>query len=50
MWRTQPDAVWVLFRFPGLVILAVLFAFTQLPTMLKEAQAAEVAALAEVQE
>ncbi len=50
VWRTQPDAVWVVFRFPGLVVLAVLFAFTQVPTMLKEAQAAEVAALAEVQE
>ena len=50
VWRTQPDATWVFFRFPGLVILAVLFAFTQVPTMLKEAQAAEVAALAEVQE
>lgn len=61
VWRTQPDAVWVLWRFPGLVILAVAFAFTQVPTMLKEAQAsetgaaeggaaAEVAALTEVQE
>ena len=50
VWRTQPDAVWVAFRFPGLIILAVAFAFTQVPTMLKEARAAEVAALAEVQE
>ncbi len=50
VWRTQPDAVWVAFRFPGLVILAVLFAFTQVPTMMKEARAAEVTALAEVQE
>ena len=50
VWRTQSDAVWVAFRFPGLVILAVLFAFTQVPTMLKEARAAEVVGLAEVQE
>ena len=50
IWRTQSDAVWVMFRFPGLVILALLFAFTQVPTMMKEARAAEVAALAEAQE
>ena len=50
VWRTQSDAVWVAFRFPGLVILAVAFAFTQVPTMMKEARAAEVTALAEVQE
>ena len=50
VWRTQPDAVWVAFRFPGLILLAVAFAFTQVPTMMKEARAAEVAALAQVQE
>lgn len=57
VWRTNaalapknPDVYWVVFRFPGLVILAVLFAFTQVPTMMREARAAEVAALAEVQE
>lgn len=51
IWRTQPDAVWVLFRMPGLLILAVLFAATQVPSMLKEAKRAEAAAaLAELQE
>lgn len=50
VWRTQSNAVWVAFRFPGLIILAVAFAFTQVPTMLKEARAAEVAGLAELQE
>lgn len=50
VWRTQSDGVWVAFRFPGLVILAVVFAFTQVPTMLKEARAAELAPLAEMQE
>ena len=56
IWRTQPDAVWVLFRMPGLIILAMLFALTQLPMMMKdmkahEASQAEAAArLTELQE
>lgn len=37
VWRTQPDTVWVLFRFPGLMILTVLFAVSQAPTMMKHA-------------
>jgi intracellular septation protein len=41
VWRTQPDAVWVLFRMPGLLILAFLFSFTQVPMMMKDAQALE---------
>jgi intracellular septation protein len=35
IWRTQPDATWVLFRMPGLWILAVLFSLTQTPLMMK---------------
>jgi intracellular septation protein len=35
VWRTQSDAHWVLFRMPGLWILAVLFSFTQVPLMMK---------------
>lgn len=35
VWRTQPNDVWVLFRFPGLMILSVLFSFTQVPLMMK---------------
>ena len=35
VWRTQPDQVWVLFRMPGLWILAVLFSLTQTPLMMK---------------
>jgi intracellular septation protein len=51
IWRTQPDAVWVVFRMPGLLILAALFAVTQLPMMMKDMKAAEAAAaLAELQE
>jgi len=35
VWRTQPDATWVLFRFPGLMILTVLFSMSQAPVMMK---------------
>jgi intracellular septation protein len=56
VWRTQPDATWVLFRMPGLLILAFAFSLTQLPLMMKEMKAAEdeklavAAALTEMQE
>jgi intracellular septation protein len=33
--RTQSNDVWVLFRFPGLLILAVVFSVTQAPLMMK---------------
>ncbi|MBO9558883.1 MAG: septation protein IspZ [Caulobacter sp.] len=35
VWRTQPDAVWVWFKFPGLAVLTVLFSFTQVPFLMK---------------
>ena len=44
IWRTQPDATWVLFKFPGLAVLTVLFSFSQIPGMLKDAKAMEAAA------
>jgi len=51
VWRTQPDAVWVLFRMPGLLIIAFLFSFTQVPMMMKDAQAFDAATrLTETQE
>ena len=51
VWRTQPESTWVAFRWPGLLILAMLFALTQVPTMLKEGRAAEAgAALTELEE
>ena len=51
VWRTQPDAVWVMFRFPGLLILALAFSATQIPAMMKDSRAAEAAAnLVETQE
>jgi len=37
VWRTQADSTWVLFRFPGLMILTVLFAMSQAPVMMKHA-------------
>ncbi len=44
VWRTQPDAWWVVFRFPGLPLLAVLFAATQVPMMMKDMKSLESAA------
>jgi intracellular septation protein len=43
VWRTQPDAVWVVFRMPGLPLLAAAFALSQIPAMLKDAKAREAA-------
>jgi intracellular septation protein len=44
VWRTQPDGIWILFRFPGLQILSLLFALTQVPMMMKDMKALEAAA------
>lgn len=41
VWRTQPDDVWVVFRFPGLLILSVVFSFSQVPLMMKYAKTDE---------
>jgi intracellular septation protein len=35
VWKTQPEAVWVFFRFPGLLLLALLFSVAQAPLMMK---------------
>lgn len=35
VWRTQSDAVWVWFKFPGLAVLVVLFSLTQAPFLMK---------------
>lgn len=35
VWKTMSDAAWVAFRFPGLLIMAVLFSLTQVPFMTK---------------
>ena len=44
VWRTQSDATWALFRFPGALIISVLFSLTQIPMMFKEVKAMEAAA------
>ncbi|MGE5500460.1 MAG: inner membrane-spanning protein YciB [Ignavibacteriales bacterium] len=41
VWKTMSDAAWVAFRFPGLLILAVLFSLTQVPFMMKNMKEAE---------
>ena len=39
--RTQSNDVWVLFRMPGLILLAVAFSLTQVPFMMKYLNSAE---------
>jgi intracellular septation protein len=41
VWRTQSDAVWVLFRMPGLLVLVILFSLTQIPFMMKYLKTSE---------
>jgi intracellular septation protein len=41
VWRTQDDATWAVFRFPGLQLMALVFSATQFPLMLKGAKAME---------
>jgi intracellular septation protein len=41
VWRTQSNEVWVLFRMPGLMILGLVFSFSQVPLMMKHAKTEE---------
>jgi intracellular septation protein len=41
VWRTQPEAVWVAFRFPGLQLMALAFSLTQIPLMMRYAKTRE---------
>jgi intracellular septation protein len=41
VWRTQPDEVWVLFRFPGLLVLTLVFSLAQTPLIMKGMKEAE---------
>jgi intracellular septation protein len=41
VWRTQPDATWVLFRFPGLMVLTFAFSLAHAPLLLKHLKADE---------
>jgi len=43
VWRTQPEATWVLFRMPGLQLLSLAFSATQFPLMMRGAKAMETA-------
>ena len=47
VWRTQPDAVWVVFRMPGLQLLALAFSATQFPLMMKGERLMEAEAAAQ---
>jgi intracellular septation protein len=41
VWRTQSDDFWVGFRFPGMLLLTMLFSFSQVPLMMKYAKTDE---------
>lgn len=41
VWRTQPDVVWVFFRWPGLILLTLVFTAFQAPLILKETLSSE---------
>ncbi len=41
VWRTQPDGTWVLFRFPGMMILTVVFSIAHAPLLMKYVKADE---------
>jgi intracellular septation protein len=35
VWRTQTDATWVLFRFPGMMVLTVVFTLAHIPLLMR---------------
>lgn len=39
IWRTQPEATWVLFRFPGMMVLTVGFSVAHAPLLMKYVKA-----------
>ena len=41
VWRTQSDSTWVFFRFPGLMILTVIFSIAHAPMLMKYVKADE---------
>jgi intracellular septation protein len=42
IWRTQTDSVWVLFRFPGMLILTLAFSFAHAPLLMKYVKADDI--------
>ena len=47
VWRTQPDGIWVVFRFPGLILLTLAFSLSQTPLIMRGMKEAEVEAEAQ---
>lgn len=41
VWRTQPEATWVLFRFPGMLIITVAYSIAQAPLLMKYVKSGE---------
>jgi intracellular septation protein len=41
VWRTQREETWVLFRFPGLMVLTLLFSLSQAPLLMKYVKGGE---------
>lgn len=41
VWRTQPEDIWVLFRFPGLLLITVVFTLAMVPFMMKHGRFGE---------
>ena len=39
VWRTQPEATWVLFRFPGMMVLTFAFSLAHMPLLMKHMKA-----------
>lgn len=39
VWRTQPEATWVLFRFPGMMVLTFVFSIAHAPLLMKYVKA-----------
>ena len=38
IWRTQPEATWVLYRFPGMMILTFVFSIAHAPLLMKHSK------------
>lgn len=41
IWRTQPEATWVIFRFPGMMILTFAFSIAHAPLLMKHVKSDE---------
>ena len=49
VWRTQTDETWVYFRFPGMMIITVVFSIAHAPLLMKYVKAEELPLVVEVQ-